>query len=447
MQELLNKKWIRFSLLASVCLLSLACYAGIAYYTPRILFVQFILLSGVCFTCYAVLVSNIFSELPVKSLIVFALIARLVFIVSLPQLSDDYFRFLWDGLLSTHHLNPFAFTPSEVPAVTGFRDSSFLNYLKQNMNSVNYFSVYPPVLQLVFFVSAKAGMTNVVNDLVVFRIMALLAEGGTVYIITKLLHHFNLPKKNVLLYALNPLVIIEFAGNLHGEVFMLFFLSLSIWLLVKNQLLWSAAALAFAAGTKLLPFIFLPLIIGHIGFKKGVVYSIILFVVFFTMFLPFADTTFIMNISNSLGLYFAKFEFNPSIYYLLLWIGYLITGVNIILVLGKILPIISLWLVLRISFKNRLDSEAPLMQKLLAVVFIYFLFSLVVHPWYITILVFLAVFTRFRFPILWSALVLLTYSAYTQVPYQQVYWLLVVEYLAVFAYLFYEIRKKKASLW
>jgi len=71
---------------------------------------------------------------------------------------------------------------------------------------------------------------------------------------------------------------------------------------------------------------------------------------------------------------------------------------------------------------------------------IYFLFSTTVHPWYTTVLLFLSIFTRYRFPLVWSATIIVTYSAYGQ-EYGENFWLITLEYAVVLAVFFIDIFK------
>jgi hypothetical protein len=177
-----------------------------------------------------------------------------------------------------------------------------------------------------------------------------------------------------------------------------------------------------------------------LGFRIGIVYSLIAAVTVAVSFLPFLDAPVFTNVGRSVGLYFDRFEFNASIYYLLLWVGYDVTGVNIIYVLGKVMSIASLLLILWFNLRKTISTLNEFFTKLVLTVLIYYLFSLVVHPWYITVLVFLSMFGRYRFAYAWSALVLLTYSTYTQEPYNEVLWLTGVEYILVVGIAVFEYR-------
>ena len=77
---------------------------------------------------------------------------------------------------------------------------------------------------------------------------------------------------------------------------------------------------------------------------------------------------------------------------------------------------------------------------------IYYFISTTIHPWYIIFLVLLSIFTTYRYAIIWSAAVVLSYYAYSQADFKESLWLLGIEYISVFAYLTYEIvahRNKK----
>jgi alpha-1,6-mannosyltransferase len=63
-----------------------------------------------------------------------------------------------------------------------------------------------------------------------------------------------------------------------------------------------------------------------------------------------------------------------------------------------------------------------------------------VHPWYVINLILLSVFTKYKFPIVWSFFIILSYFAYSQIPFQENYGFLFIEYFAVFAIFILEIK-------
>jgi hypothetical protein len=77
----------------------------------------------------------------------------------------------------------------------------------------------------------------------------------------------------------------------------------------------------------------------------------------------------------------------------------------------------------------------------------YLLLATTVHPWYISTLVVFSVFTGYRYPVIWSLLVVFSYFAYQTASYQENLFLVAVEYLLVTGVMLYELfRLKKSGL-
>jgi hypothetical protein len=67
--------------------------------------------------------------------------------------------------------------------------------------------------------------------------------------------------------------------------------------------------------------------------------------------------------------------------------------------------------------------------------------STTVHPWYITPLVALAVFSDYKFPIVWSILIIFSYAGYSETGYTENLWLVFTEYLLVLTTGIWDIKK------
>jgi alpha-1,6-mannosyltransferase len=284
------------------------------------------------------------------------------------------------------------------------------------------------------------------------RILIILADLGILYFGKKLLEKLNLPIKNIFWYFLNPFIIIELTGNLHFESIMLFFVVWSLYLLHKGTWFWAAVLLGVSISVKLLPLLFLPLFFGFDSaqpmkrefwrFKNisriARFYSIVLGTVVLT-FAPFLSSEFIANFSTTIGLWFQNFEFNASVYYVIRWIGFQTVGWNIIGTVGKILPVLVILILLALTFFRKNTTTQQLITVMLLGVSAYFLVSTTVHPWYIATPLILSVFTKYRFPIVWSAVVMLSYSAYGADGFKENLWLVAVEYIIVIAFAITEI--------
>jgi hypothetical protein len=260
----------------------------------------------------------------------------------------------------------------------------------------------------------------------------------------------SLPIVNVLLFALNPLVIIELTGNLHFEGLIIFFMLLAVYLLLRNLWFASAVSMAMAIGSKLVPAIFLPVLISRLGIKQSVRYGMVVSITLLICFFPLFNKEVIQSMSTSMGLYFNKFEFNASLYYLVREFGYWKYGYNIIQTVGWKLGVIAAILIFILSFRYGLKwqntqpiSITSLVSDWMWALSIYFFFTTILHPWYITTLIALSVFTSYRFPIIWSGLIFLTYAGYTQNSFHENLWLTAIEYVIVIGYLIFEWKSQK----
>lgn len=171
-------------------------------------------------------------------------------------------------------------------------------------------------------------------------------------------------------------------------------------------------------------------------------YGVVL-LVFGISFYPFINSDLVAHFSQTIALWFQKFEFNASIYYLVRWVGFQVKGYNIIETAGKILPILVITILLALSFLRKNNTTSRLFTVLLLGTTAYFFFSTTVHPWYVVTPLLLSVFTRFRFSIVWSFVVVLSYAAYKADYVEENLWLVGLEYITVFGYLIWELTQKQ----
>ena len=268
--------------------------------------------------------------------------------------------------------------------------------------------------------------------------MIILAEIGSIFLIAKLLKHYQLPAKNILLYALNPLVILELTGNLHFEAFMILFTLLAIYLIVEKKVFLSGISWSMAIGFKLIPLIFLPFLIRRLHLKTQIILYITTGVATILLFLPLYDQALINGLSSSLTLYFQKFEFNASIYYVIRTVGYWFKGYNIIEYLGPTLGVTAFIGIVVFSLIST-QSKKFLPVSMMWGLFIYLSLATIIHPWYATTLVVLSIFSKYRFAILWSLLIFVTYAGYSVNGYSEPIYLIAFEYLALAIFTSYEI--------
>ena len=398
----------------------------LGYFIPRTSTTPLFLIYGGCFVLYWRLYQLSSTDIDWKKILVLALLLRVVLFASTPSWSEDYARFLWDGHLVSKGLNPYTHTPAAMREQSEWASGPFMEELYSLMNSPNYHSVYPPSNQLVFGTAAFLSPEGILSGILVIRTVLLVFEMLAFYLIYLLLRLFQQPARNLVLYALNPLVIMEITGNLHFEGMMLTMILAGIYLFQKNRFSSSGAALAVAVGIKLSPLMLLPAFLKRIPKKASLRFIGVVGLVVLLSLWPLVHAW--SGFSQSLNLYNNTFEFNASIYYLLRQLGYWLVGYNTIGILGPLLKVVTLVLILFVSFRNKNNDAQSLLETLLLVYLMYFLLNTVVHPWYIIPAIGISVLTERRMFILWSFLIVLSYHAYQHQPYGESAWYLFLEY-------------------
>lgn len=423
-----------------LALVSIALYYIFAYHLQRTDFPKLLaLVAALFFVCYKHIQ---FQKWNFKFLLVLGILCRLVFMPTIPNLSQDFFRFIWDGHLVANFINPYLYVPNtliENPALVIPNAQSL--YDGMGGLSARHFSNYPPLNQFIFALAALVGGKSILGSVIAMRGIIILADVGILYFGRKLLKRLNQSPHLIFWYFLNPLVIIELTGNLHFEGVMLFFFVWAMYLLAVNKWQWAGVALACSISVKLVPLLFLPLFLKHFNLKKSIPFFAIIGVTSLALFAPFYTSEFITNYSKTIGLWFSNFEFNAGIYNAVKQIGiYFDTKPwELIKTYGKITPVLTIIIVLLFTFLRKNQDLRVLLSSMLWVLTLYYFMSATVHPWYIIFLVTLSVFTSFRYAIIWSAIIVLSYYAYSQADFKEHLGLLAIEYGVVFSVLIYEI--------
>ena len=438
----------------SIILLCSLVYVFFAYQLEREQFPLLLSLYSLLFIGFVVVLQ--YSKLSFKQLGYIAFGFRALFILAIPNLSQDFYRFIWDGRLIFEGLNPYLQTPNTIMA-SGQVPIAEAQILYKNMGELSamHFSNYPPLNQLCFYIAAVFSAKNILGSVVILRLLIILADFGTLYFGKRILEQLNINPKQVFWYILNPFIIIELTGNLHFEGIMVFFLVASLYYLFKNKWILSAVLLACSIVIKLIPLLFLPLffwwfiksknneklewkttlqnLIKLTGFYAVVILTIIL------SFTPFLSQELIDNYSKTIGLWFGNFEFNASFYYLFREIGYWFRGYNEIQIIGKSTPIVVIIVTLLLTFLRKNQNKKTLITSLLFALSFYLFTATTVHPWYLATILILSCFTNYKYVIVWSFTVILSYYTYSQTDFKENNLLLILQYVIVYAIFIWEI--------
>jgi alpha-1,6-mannosyltransferase len=435
-----------------------------AYFLERIAFYRLLFLWLSLFGCFYLIIKS--KSLTFFNLIGISILFRLIFIFATPNLSQDFYRFIWDGRMILEGLNPYLSIPQSF-IQQGLQPIAETTELYKGMGEMNgsHYTNYPPLNQLCFLIAALFSSKSIFGSIIVLRLLIILADIGILYFGKKLLEKLQLPVKNIFWYALNPFIIIEMTGNLHFEPVMLFFLICGIYKLYEQKWILAAVLIACSVSVKLIPLLFLPLFYQWFmkqnvsineekklksytkkwiptfeGMIRLISFYAIVLATTIILFLPFYTSELIENYTNSVGLWFGNFEFNASFYYLFREIGYLFRGWNEIAIIGKITPIFTVIFLIILTFLKKNSTMIQLITALLFGLCFYYLMATTVHPWYLATPIILSVFTKYKFPVVWSLVVILSYQAYSNSPWEENLWLVLLEYLIVFSFLIYEIK-------
>lgn len=126
-----------------------------------------------------------------------------------PTLSDDVYRYLWDGHLLTSGINPYSHVvaAAELDAMT--------IPIRALVNNPGLSTPYLPATQLLFGSVALVAPLQPLSMQVVMTVFDITAA----WLVMRLLAVVGLPKRRVLLYLWNPLVIVEIAHSAHLDAF------------------------------------------------------------------------------------------------------------------------------------------------------------------------------------------------------------------------------------
>ena len=383
----------------------------------------------------------------VFELVVLSLASRLLLWDYFPALSQDFYRFIWDGMLNAKGFNVYVNLPQTLWENFSIEHNQFTETLYRKMGklSAHNYTNYPPFAQLIYTLLYKICGENITAYVYGLRIVNWLAELGSFWFMWQLMRHFKINLKSIFWLILNPLILLELTGNLHFEAVMLcFFLGFLYFFLVKKRYYLSILLLSLSIVSKLLPLIILPLILSYryhkdlrISILKGLFLCSQTLILSLISYLYFVDQQLISSYSESLGLWFSTFEFNVSIYYVLREIGYWMVGYNAIAFIGKLLAAVIFFTVMCISFWKYKQNKAEEFLKKMSVIFlIYFLLATTVHPWYLILPLSLGIINRNfltkQLLLIWSATVVLSYASYKIKMVEESAIILVIEYSLIY---------------
>ena len=181
--------------------------------------------------------------------LIFAALFRLSILFSPPYLSDDIYRYIWDGRVQSAGINPYRYIPADESLVK-LRDDK----IYPNINRRDYArTIYPPVAEGAFFL-----ITRLSESVTWMKAAMVGCETIAVWALIQLLVSFGFARQRVLLYAWHPLIVWEFAGSGHVDALAIAFIALALFARRKHCESLSGFLLACATCVKLFPAVLFP---------------------------------------------------------------------------------------------------------------------------------------------------------------------------------------------
>jgi len=236
-----------------------------AHSTPDILwFLKLVLIESILFVAAGWLtLRSRPSHVTFSIVLIFAALFRLSLLFAPPYLSDDIYRYIWDGRVQAAGINPYRYAPTD-PALAGLRDQQI--YPRINHNSAP--TMYPPAAEAIWFLT-----TRVSESVSWMKATMILFEGVAIWAILQLLVLFGLPRQRILLYAWHPLAIWEFAGSGHVDAIAIAFISLALLARGRIAQTVTGLTLAGAALVKFFPAALLPALYKRRDWKMPLVFA------------------------------------------------------------------------------------------------------------------------------------------------------------------------------
>jgi alpha-1,6-mannosyltransferase len=181
--------------------------------------------------------------------LIFATLFRLSIVFYPPYLSDDIYRYIWDGRVQARGINPYRYMPAD-DALAQLRDEKIYPYINRRDSA---HTIYPPVAEGAFFL-----ITRFSESVTWMKAVMVGFEAIAVWAIIQLLTSFGLARQRVLIYAWHPLAVWEFAGSGHVDALAIAFIALALLVCRKRVETLTGFLLGCATCVKLVPMVLFP---------------------------------------------------------------------------------------------------------------------------------------------------------------------------------------------
>jgi hypothetical protein len=306
------------------------------------------------------------------------------------------------------------------------------------LNSKPYVTAYPPLSQALFRLSFELFGPSVIAMKALFSLLEFLS----LLLAWRILLAFKTSLQPLLLMAWNPFFIFEFSHSGHSDSSMIFLVLLAVFLIHKSKNTLGMAAFGGAILSKLHPALWLPVCARRTGWKAvtvclGVVAAGVL------AYIPPSNWA---RYLESLRLYFRLFEFNAGIHYFLRYLGRICYGQSWDKLTGPYLGAVLLLITCLIAWRFPIRMARDLLHAGFWIMVADLCLATTVHPWYLSWAALALPFFPYAFMLYWTGACFLSYVAYSYQPVFEPSWVLLIEYLPMYALMGWEIYRRKPLL-
>ncbi len=358
-------------------------------------------------------------------LLLLALALRVGFIVQPPSLSEDLYRYLWDGLLIDQGISPYELPPEALDQVQQQHPQLYSRMAHRDRTSI-----YPPAAQFFFWLSARFGGESTLP----WKLLLLAAESLLVYL---WVWRFSVSTENLALWLLHPLVILEFFSSGHLDLLALAALGWALfhcWKGHGSRVGWFSAA---ATLIKIVPAFTFPLLVVSLprrarfwaataGMGGGLA---ALFLGFWLLGNPIESGRSFLSI---LATYHDSWQFNslPFHHWPFRMIG------------GRVVTAVLIITAVSIALRSRRSGLFELFSRYYFLMLIWSLLTPTLHPWYLGwLLLSLPILgLRYQCGLYLSLAAPLSYLAYGFVPPGDRTWVLWLEFGPAYWFFYRDLR-------
>ena len=189
-----------------------------------------------------------------KEIAMFIIIVALIFTIMLPIFSSDIFFYMGDSWIAARYkANPY---------YTSVKELQNQNINDEILEQTGYWSditsVYGPIWNNISTVLSGLSFGSVTLCLFMFKIASFAAHLLNCYFIYKITGK----TKHVLLYGLNPLVLVDLLSNVHNDIYLILFVLIAIYFMIKNKNIYGFIGfLALSVATKYSTILLVPFLL------------------------------------------------------------------------------------------------------------------------------------------------------------------------------------------